>query len=56
MNTLTEAQEMWMDAIISVVNQLKFNIKIGDMSYVMGNMIGLSSDYSLSGNDLIVYI
>jgi radical SAM superfamily enzyme len=38
--TLTsEAQEMWMDTIISVVNQPKFNIKIGDMNYVLGNMI-----------------
>ena len=38
--TLTsEAQEMWMDTIISVVNQPKFIIKIGDMNYVLGNMI-----------------
>ena len=38
--TLTsEAQEMWMDTIISVVNQPKFIIKIGDINYVLGNMI-----------------
>ena len=36
---MTEAQEMWIDTITSVVNRQKFNEKIGDMNYVLGNMI-----------------
>jgi hypothetical protein len=38
-NALTDAQEMWLDVITSVVQQPRFNIEIGDMSYVLGNMI-----------------
>ena len=59
MNTLTEAQEMWMDIIISVVNQPKFNIKIGDMNYVLGNMIAKyvsSSKYYKISNEALSYI
>jgi hypothetical protein len=36
---LTEAQEMWADIIISVVSQPKFNMDIGNMDYVLGNMV-----------------
>lgn len=36
---LTEAQEMWIDIIISVVTEPKFNIGIGNMDYVLGNMV-----------------
>ena len=38
-NSMTEAQEMWVDVIISVVTQKKFNIEIGNMDYVLGNMV-----------------
>ena len=38
-NGLTEAQEMWIDIIISVVTQPKFNMGIGNMDYVLGNMV-----------------
>ena len=59
MNTLTEAQEMWMDTIISVVSQPKFNIKIGDMNYVLGNMIAKyvsSSKHYRISNEALSYI
>jgi len=36
---LTDAQEMWLDIITSVVQHPRFDVKIGDMSYVLGNMI-----------------
>ena len=38
-DSISEAQEMWVDIIISVVTQKKFNIEIGNMDYVLGNMI-----------------
>jgi hypothetical protein len=38
-NDLTEAQEMWIDIIISVVTQPKFSMDIGNMDYVLGNMV-----------------
>lgn len=37
--SLTEAQFMWIDTITAVVNQPRFDLKIGDMAYVLGNMI-----------------
>jgi hypothetical protein len=36
---LTEAQEMWTNIIVSVVNQPSFRLGIGNMDYVLGNMI-----------------
>ena len=30
---------MWVDVIVSVVTQKKFNIDIGNMDYVLGNMV-----------------
>jgi hypothetical protein len=36
---LTEAQEMWVDIIIGVVTQPKFSMAIGNMDYVLGNMV-----------------
>lgn len=38
-DSMTEAQEMWVDVIVSVVTQEKFNIEIGNMDYVLGNMV-----------------
>ena len=38
-NTLTQAQLMWIDVIISTIKQDRFNLKIGDMNYVLGNMV-----------------
>lgn len=38
-DSLTDAQEMWLDVITSVVQHPRFDVKIGDMSYVLGNMI-----------------
>ena len=30
-DSMTEAQEMWVDVIVNVVTQKKFNIEIGNM-------------------------
>jgi hypothetical protein len=38
-NGLTDAQEMWFEAILSVITQPKFNLDLGDMNYVLGNMV-----------------
>ena len=37
--SLTPAQLMWVDVIISTIQQDRFNLKIGDMNYVLGNMV-----------------
>jgi hypothetical protein len=36
---LTEAQEMWIEIIVSVVLNPRFNMGIGNMDYVLGNMV-----------------
>ena len=58
-NGLTEAQEMWIDTIVSVVTQPKFTMGIGNMDYVLGNMVAKyvsSSKYYKITEEALIYV
>lgn len=38
-NNKTEAEEMWIEIIINIVSHPNFNMAIGNMDYVLGNIV-----------------
>jgi hypothetical protein len=58
-NGLTEAQEMWFDTIVAVITQPKFTMGLGNMDYVLGNMVAKyvsSSKYYKITENAVKYV